>query len=569
MPESRSPDPASSPVPGPAPGAVAPDPGALGGWPKRDARHLLVSGAQMAALEQHLFNSGLPVEALMEKAALRVSRELMEHHAPRLHEHGAVVLVGPGHNGGDGLVVARELHLAGVNVAIWSPFERHKPLTASHLAHAQWLGIPRLGSPPQPAGTALWIDAVFGIGQRRPLEPQLEALLAERDHRQPAGLVAIDVPSGLCADLGHCLGRNAARASHTYCVGLLKTGLVQDGALGWVGRLVLLELGLPAQLLAELPGQQPLGLTAADLDAAPWPQPDPAATKYGRGRLLVVAGSGRFRGAADLALAGASASGCGSLRAALPDCIAGALWQRAPHVVLSRALPCHQEGGLQLEQLQAIDLERLDALLLGPGLGPAQSPGAGEAAGLDRDGEAWELLRQVPYLLVLDADGLNRLAGHSGGAIAWLQRRQGPTWLTPHHGEFTRLFPQLGSLSPLEAAAAAAQASGATVLLKGAHTVVAGAGGERWQLLDTAPAAARAGLGDVLAGYAAGLGAMGAAASGPGAPPLLALAALAHASAAKRLAAQGRGLASPTGVAESLARCGHGNNSSSDVLFCK
>ncbi len=115
---------------------------ALPAWPARDGRHLLVSSAQMAALEEQLFASGLPVEALMEKAALAVTRRLLEQHGERLARDGALVLVGPGHNGGDGLVIARELHLAGVATTIWSPFERRKPLTETHLRHARWLGIP-------------------------------------------------------------------------------------------------------------------------------------------------------------------------------------------------------------------------------------------------------------------------------------------------------------------------------------------------------------------------------------------------------------------------------------------
>ena len=96
------------------------------GWPPRDADHLLVSSAQMAGLESRLFESGLPVEALMEKAALAVSRRLMAllDELPRVENKDVLVLVGPGHNGGDGLVLARELHLAGRSVRLWSPFER-------------------------------------------------------------------------------------------------------------------------------------------------------------------------------------------------------------------------------------------------------------------------------------------------------------------------------------------------------------------------------------------------------------------------------------------------------------
>ncbi len=176
-------------------------------WPPRDAEHLLVSSAQMATLEQQLFASGLPVEALMEKAALAVARRLEQPDwSPQLQHHGALVLVGPGHNGGDGLVVARELQLAGIAVRIWSPFERHKPLTEAHLRHARWLGIPALDHPPDPADPAVWIDALFGIGQSRPPGEALETLLEQRQQQQPNRLIAIDGPTGLCADSGQILG---------------------------------------------------------------------------------------------------------------------------------------------------------------------------------------------------------------------------------------------------------------------------------------------------------------------------------------------------------------------------
>jgi NAD(P)H-hydrate epimerase len=514
-------------------------------WPARDAAHLLVRGEQMAALEEQLFRSGLPVEALMEKAALAVSRLLLEQEGERLRRAGAVVLVGPGHNGGDGLVVARELHLAGIAVAVWSPFAQHKALTAAHLSHACWLGVPRLEAPPAAHAAALWIDALFGIGQRRPPDPALEALLLEREQRQPGGLVAIDVPTGICADEGHCLGGGAATAVRTYCLGLLKRGLVQDQALRWVGVLERVDLGLPGRLLAGLPADQPLALHAADLAAARWPQPDPAASKYGRGRLLVVAGSLRFRGAAALTLAGASASGCGSLRAALCPAVGDALWPRFPHLVQQATLDCDRSGALKLAQLTPTDLQRLDAVLVGPGLGLGDDAEGG-------DGEAWTLLQRFHGLLVLDADGLNRLSRRPEGAGAWLGQRLGPTWITPHRQEFGRLFPDLQSLPPLDAAAAAAGRCGAAVLLKGAHSAVAAPDGRRWQLVHTAAAAARAGLGDVLAGYGAGLGAL--AGEGGGDAQLLALAALAHATAGLELARTGAGAAAPAAVAARLAQ---------------
>ena len=279
-------------------------------WPRRDADHLLVTAAQMAELEATLFASGLPVEALMEKAGLAMARRLLTlpdaaaaglaGPAQALRSHGALVLAGPGHNGGDGLVVARELHLAGVPVRLWCPFERAKPLTEAHRRHAHWLGIPQLAEAPDPQEPCLWIDALFGLGQTRAPGPSLEDLLARR-RGQAGGLVALDVPTGLCSDTGQRLGTAAASADLTFCLGLLKQGLVQDAALAWVGRLERIELGLPAALLEALPVDQPLGLGgpgpgAKDGAWAPRPRPAPAAGKYGRGRLLVIAGSERYPG---------------------------------------------------------------------------------------------------------------------------------------------------------------------------------------------------------------------------------------------------------------------------------
>jgi NAD(P)H-hydrate epimerase len=515
----------------------------------------------MAALEAQLFASGLPVEALMEKAALAVSRRVLGVLAPsgkgwettggegfrRLDPAaGAVVLVGPGHNGGDGLVVARELHLAGVPVRLWCPFERRKPLTERHWSHARWLGLPLLNEPPDPRDPGLWIDALFGNGQRRPPGEAIESLLRERDQAGAGRLLAIDVPTGLCGDSGRRLGQHAARADLTLCIGLWKQGLVQDAALRWVGRLERVELGFPPALLQTLPPEQPLGLGGpggGQLDGirALRPRLDPAAGKYARGRLLVIAGSDAYRGAAHLALAGATAAGVGSLRAVVPPPVAEHLWMVLPHVVL------------ETRPLDAGALDRLDAVLVGPGLGPVPE----EAAGPGVRESWWDALQAFGGLLVVDADGLNRL--HP----AWLRERRGPTWITPHAGEFQRLFPDLADLPPLEAAAEAARLCQLTVLLKGARSVIAAADGRRWQLLEACGEAARAGLGDGLAGYAAGVGARGVAGlpasehGGGAAEPdasWLALAALDHAKAGCHAARTlGPGGATPLAVAALLA----------------
>jgi NAD(P)H-hydrate epimerase len=528
-------------------------------WPPLDADHVLVSGAAMAAIEQQLFASGLPVEALMEKAALAVSRRLQQRPDRDRHD-GLLVLVGPGHNGGDGLVVAREWHLAGGQARIWCPFERLRPLTDAHLRHARWLGIPLLEDPPDPADPALWVDALFGIGQHRPADAAIETLLRDRQRLRPGALVAIDVPTGLDADDGALLGTVAATAATTYSIGLIKRGLVQDAALRWVGQLERVDLGLPPVLVGQPSTDPLLGLSAADGCTAPWPMADPAAGKYARGRLLVVAGSRRFQGAAHLALAGATASGCGSLRAAPPRELATQLWQVHPHVVLESALGATPAGGLALADLDEGWLDRLDAVLVGPGLGGLGHPGEPVAAAIDaRDRQRWQELADFTGLLVLDADGLNRLAAMGAD---WLLGRKGPTWITPHQGEFRRLFPDLAPLARPEAALAAARRCGASVLFKGARSVVAAPDGRRWQLLSACPDAARAGLGDVLAGYAAGRGAMALAATErrPGGASgadgaWLAAAALEHAQAGHHCRdRRGPGGVTPLAVAEALAR---------------
>ena len=108
-------------------------------WPKIDADHVMVTAAEMENFESQILSSGMPESALMEKVGQSMADWFIQHF--ELLEEGVIVLVGPGHNGGDGLVVARELHLAGVDVKIWCPLPITKTLTANHLAHANWLGI--------------------------------------------------------------------------------------------------------------------------------------------------------------------------------------------------------------------------------------------------------------------------------------------------------------------------------------------------------------------------------------------------------------------------------------------
>ena len=332
--------------------------------------------------------------------------------------------------------------------------------------------------------------------------------------------MAIDAPTGLCADTGRRLGGGAANAAITYCIGLIKQGLVQDPALALVGRLERIDLALPASLLQSLPLEQPLGLgnpacVRADQLSAPWPRLDPAAGKYARGRLLVVAGSRAYRGAATWPSAAPppqAAAVCGppcpwSWRIRSGRSIPMSCWRRAwePPPPVDWPWPTCPPAGWSGWTRCCWALASAWTVLGAGDLASGWIPAA--------EVERWRQLQEFPGLLVLDADGLNRLAagvgeeeddgsGDAGGealaeglASQWLQRRGGPTWITPHQGEFARLFPDLASLPPLEAAAAAARRCGVSVLLKGARSVVASPEGRRWQLLGACPGCGPGGTG--------------------------------------------------------------------------
>ncbi len=458
-------------------------------WPNSDAAHLMVTADQMAVVENKIFSKGLSTSALMEKVG-QVMTSWFDDHQDLL-ANGVIVLVGPGHNGGDGLVVARELFQRGIHVEIWCPFSLTKKLTIGQYSYAKWLGIHELLNPPPPDGKSLWVEALFGLGQSRPLPNSIAELLKAREKAQPKRLVSLDVPAGLCSDSGQPIEGIAAVANYTLTVGLLKQGLIQDEALPYVGHLERIDIGFSNVVLDVLENKLPLRVTSPDISLLKLPLPQRGAMKYQRGRLLIIAGSEAYPGAAFLSIKGALASGVGSIKAILPKLVSRNLWNLAPEIVLAGVLDSSKAF------LTEIESNRIDSLLVGPGLGG--------------DKEMWGALEKKLHgfigLLVLDADALNLLASYPE-VSKWLLTRKGPTWITPNKAEFSRLFPHLQKLVPIKAALEAATSTGTFVLLKGAHSVIADPDGSIWQIGESCPLAARAGLGDVLAGFAAGLGAI-------------------------------------------------------------
>ena len=202
-------------------------------WPQSDSEHLIVSSEQMQNIENEMFSMGMPVEALMEKVGIGISSWILDRQG--LIENGAIVLVGPGHNGGDGLVVARELYMAGVDISIWCPFPLKKELTQKHFDYAIRIGIENLEHKPDSNSDSLWIEALFGLGQSRPISDEIFHLLNSKKKFSPDKLISIDVPAGLDSDDGKTVSITACKATFSLSLGLFKTGLIQDSAIDFVG----------------------------------------------------------------------------------------------------------------------------------------------------------------------------------------------------------------------------------------------------------------------------------------------------------------------------------------------
>ncbi|WP_320664972.1 NAD(P)H-hydrate dehydratase [Prochlorococcus sp. MIT 1223] len=491
-------------------------------WPKRDSDHLIVSAEQMKILENQILSSGLPEESLMEKVGQLMTRWFLKN--PNLLSNGVFVLIGPGHNGGDGLVVARELHLAGIDVSIWCPIPLKKKLTKNLLSYSLSIGIRCLKTPPEISNQSLWIDAVFGLGQSRDLPKDLADLFKAREKECPNKLVSLDIPSGICSDTGKPFKGGAACARFTLTVGLLKRGLLQDQAVPYVGILKRIDIGIDSKSINKLFDQLPLKISSSDLVELAWPFASPTASKYQRGRVLVISGSRKYMGASFLSMRGALASGAGSIQAALPEIIANMFAPYMPEVVLAGVLEESSNKSSSIGNfIEQINIDQFDALLIGPGLGISTE-------------DSWDVLseklQEFLGLIVLDADALNQIA-LLNKSFEWFQKRKGPSLITPHIYEFRRLFGSLDYSDALDAARQVALNSGAGVLLKGAHSVFSAPSGKTWQIIGTAPWTARAGLGDILAGFLAGVGSIEYASSKKFDWDIIAASILVHAEAAK------------------------------------
>lgn len=459
------------------------------------------------AAERPLLEAGQP---LMQRAARaladRITKRLRTLEAPHV-----LVLAGSGANGGDALHAAAILRGEGISVdAIITASTLHEDGAAALRAAEGMihplgqLGAKDIGA--LLAGTDLVLDAIVGIGGRPEIPAELVELL-DAVSAAAVPVLAVDLPSFVDATTGRA-ARGALAAQETVTFGALKAGLLLPGGAELAGRIHLVDLGLEEHLP---PTPAVHRLEGGDVCAL-WPHPGRDATKYSRGVVALAAGSIRFPGAAVLATSGAARTGAGMVRCLAPQEVLDLVLRARPETV------GHRTDLVDLEEIG-----RTHALVVGPGL-PGEDPRTHTGVALLASGG--ELDRGV-----IDAGGLE--------AITSQQRFGADVVLTPHRGEADRLAERLGldaHLSGPGLATALAARTGATVLLKGAITLIApGDGGPLRSQDDATAQLATAGTGDVLAGV---LGTL--LAAGLDGPDAAALAAILHGRAGRLASHDGR-----------------------------
>lgn len=427
----------------------------------------ILTVAEMGAADEAAVAAGTSGLVLMERAGQAVADAVTQRFDPQ----PVAVLCGPGNNGGDGYVVARLLKAAGWPVEVRVLGE---PATDDARAmRAGWDGA--IAPLDGPLDEALVIDALFGAGLSRPLDGAV-AHLATQLASRPELVVAIDTPSGVPGDTGKPLGP-------AFCAGLTvtfharKPGHLLEPGRSLCGEIVVADIGLgdtPSTLVENTP----------ELWLPRFPWPSAASHKHARGRLIVVSGDAWSTGAARLAARSGLRIG------------AGLVTLYAQHEALA-ANAAHLEAVMLKSYATDFDLEQAadqaDGAVIGPAAGVHGATLLNVLA-LARTGAA----------LVLDADAITVFRDDPDELFSVLDRDD---VLTPHQGEFERLFPGVLKAAPdrITAARRAAAKAGAVVLLKGADTVIAAPDGRAAVNVNGSPWLATAGSGDVLAGFIGGL----------------------------------------------------------------
>jgi hydroxyethylthiazole kinase-like uncharacterized protein yjeF len=437
------------------------------------AARQILTVSETSAADKTAIAAGTPGAVLMERAGTAVADAI----CARFDPCPTAVLCGPGNNGGDGYVVARVLKARGWDV--WVEQLAEPASEDAREAASRWDGrtVP-LGDPA--ADAELFVDALFGAGLTRPLEGEA-ARLARALQRARERVVAVDIPSGVSGDTAKPVGEAAFCAALTVTFHARKPAHVLEPGRSYCGEVIVADIGLGET-------RSTLWENGPELWQQRMPWPDSASHKHARGRLIVISGDAWSTGAARLAARSGLRIGSGLVTIYSPP---ESLASNAAHLEAVMLRPF--ETDLELEQAAA----EVDAAVIGPAAGVTETTLLNVLA-LARTGAA----------LVLDADAITVFRDDPEELFSVLDRDD---VLTPHPGEFERLFPGLLAATPerITAARRAAERAGAVVLLKGSDTVVAAPDGRAAVNLNGSPWLATAGSGDVLAGFIGGLVAQG------------------------------------------------------------
>jgi ADP-dependent NAD(P)H-hydrate dehydratase / NAD(P)H-hydrate epimerase len=449
----------------------------------------LLSNAEMANADRLTIAGGVAGITLMERAGAAIADAVAARHPVGSR---VAVLAGPGNNGGDGFVAARLLAQRGFSVQLMFDGEVARLKGDAAAAAAKWKGPIAPGQPVGFANARVIIDALFGAGLDRPVEGQARAMI-EAMNAQSAPILAVDLPSGINGSTGELMGA-AVNATQSITFFRKKVGHVLLPGRLHCGRVSVADIGIPANVLAEL-GVQTFENTP-QLWRGLFPHAQAGGHKYGRGHAVVVSGPLWSTGAARLAARAALRAGAGLVTIASPR---DALSVNAAANLAVMVRPV--DGTSELAEF--LTDRRLNTVALGPGLGVGAS--TCEAVLTALSGER---------AVVLDADAITSFAEEPERLAEALRARGGrPTVMTPHEGEFHRYFGALDQRtkvgSKLERARLAVSLVSATVVLKGADTVVAAPDGRAAIAANAPPYLATAGAGDVLTGMVAGLLAQG------------------------------------------------------------
>lgn len=447
----------------------------------------LLTPDEMAEADRLTIAGGTPGLTLMENAGAAVA----DATAGLVPEGRVAIVAGPGNNGGDGFVVARLLAERGRAVKVVLVGEPDRLKGDARAAFERWRGPVEAASPDALTDCDGVIDALFGAGLDRAVEGLPRAMIDAMNARG-APVVAVDLPSGINGASGAVMGA-AVKATQTVTFFRKKPGhLLLPGRLH-CGPVAVVDIGIPASVLETV--RPKTFVNGPALWGARFPLPRIDGHKYSRGHAVVVSGGLSTTGAARLAARGALRAGAGlvtiaSPREALAVNAAGSL------AVMVRPV----DGARELSAFLAD--KRRNAVVLGPGGGVGAAMREQVLAALGSEAA-----------VVLDADALTSFAGEAEPLFAASRGRVAPVVMTPHEGEFKRLFSMVSDIikakSKLEEARAVARSSGAVILFKGPDTVVASPDG-RASICDNAPPyLATAGAGDVLSGMIAGLLAQG------------------------------------------------------------